>query len=115
MVSISLDYISPFLMAITSPFVSFQPPRKPRLSRQKDVISRSDNKHPVPLGSEETVDSQLDFSVSESSHFVSGGSTGFAAAASQPPIGTPPANSESQTIKYTFFVETLILVFCIAK
>lgn len=64
---------------------------------------------------EETVGSQLDFSVSESSHFVSGGSPGFSAAASQPPIGTPPVNSEAQTIKYMFFVETSVLVFVYSK
>ncbi|KAH6760297.1 hypothetical protein C2S51_017246 [Perilla frutescens var. frutescens] len=75
-----------------------KPPRKPRLPRQNDVVSRSNNKHPVPLGSE-GVDRQLDFSVSESSQFVNGGSTGFTSAASQPPIGTPPVNSEAQAIK----------------
>ncbi|KAL1536335.1 hypothetical protein AAHA92_29005 [Salvia divinorum] len=77
-----------------------KPPRKPRHSRQKDVFSRINNKHPVPLGSEGTVNPQLNFSVSESSHFGSGGSTGFSSAASQPPIGTPPVNCEAQTIKH---------------
>lgn len=99
-------------MLIISYFVSFQPPRKSRLTRQKDVVSRSNNKHPVPLGNEVTTDPQLDLSVSESSHFVSGGSTGFTVAASQPPIGTPPVNFEAQAIKYMFLSRTLVLEFC---
>lgn len=100
-------YISPFQMVITSFFLSFQPPRKPRLPRQKDVVSRSNNKHPVPLGNEVTVNPQSDRSISESSHFVSGGSTVVTAAASQPPIGTPPVNSEAQAIKYMFLTRIL--------
>ncbi|XP_042064837.1 uncharacterized protein LOC121808419 isoform X2 [Salvia splendens] len=75
-----------------------KPPRKPRHSRKKDVVSRTNNKHPVQLGSEGTVDPQLAFSVPESSHFVTGGSTAFSSAASLPPIGTP-FNSEAHTIK----------------
>ncbi|XP_047950020.1 uncharacterized protein LOC125195816 isoform X2 [Salvia hispanica] len=74
-----------------------KPPRKPRHSRQKDVVSRSNNKFPVPLGGEGTVDPQLAFS--ESSHFGTGGSTAFSSTASQSPIGTPPVNSEARTIK----------------
>ncbi|KAG6424673.1 hypothetical protein SASPL_115093 [Salvia splendens] len=69
-----------------------KPPRKPRHSRQKDVVLRSNNKYPVPLGSEGTADPQLAFS-------VSGGSTAFSSAASQSPIGTPPVNSEAHTNK----------------
>lgn len=98
---LSLMYISPFQMVITSSFVSFQ---QPRLPRQKDVVVRSNNKHPVPLGNEVTVNPQ---SLSESSHFVSGGSTVVVAAASQPPIGTPPINSEAQAIKYMFLSRNL--------
>lgn len=89
-------------MQLPFSFVSYQPPRKPRVAKQKDVISRTHNKHTVSLGSEEPVNSQLDFSASESPHIVSGVSTGFTTASSQPPIGTPSVNSEAQAIKYIF-------------
>ncbi|KAK6116240.1 hypothetical protein DH2020_050036 [Rehmannia glutinosa] len=78
-----------------------KPQRKPRASRPKDVVSRSHNKLPVPLGSEEAKSSQLDFTASESPHFANNVSTGYTAAASQPPIGTPANNSEAQAIKST--------------
>ncbi|KAI3452027.1 hypothetical protein Pfo_008692 [Paulownia fortunei] len=77
-----------------------KPPRKPRASRPKDVVSRSHNKLSVPLGSEEAKNSQLDFTASESPDFANSEvSTGFTTAASQPPIGTPAINSETQAIK----------------
>lgn len=86
---------------LTFTFASCQALRKPRVSRQKDIV-RSQTKHTVPLGSEEPVNPQIDFAASESPHFVSGVSTEFTSAASQPPIGTPPVNSETQAIKYIF-------------
>ncbi|KAL8473182.1 hypothetical protein ACS0TY_030127 [Phlomoides rotata] len=72
--------------------------RKPRFSRQKDVV-RCQTKNTVPLASEEPVNPQMDFAASVSPHFVSGVSTEFTSAASQAPIGTPPVNSETQAIK----------------
>ncbi|KAK6128980.1 hypothetical protein DH2020_037287 [Rehmannia glutinosa] len=88
-------------LSLKSQNTSLLPQRKPRASRPKDVVSRSHNKLPVPLGSEEAKSSQLDFTASESPHFANNVSTGYTAAASQPPIGTPANNSEAQAIKST--------------
>ncbi|KAL3646278.1 hypothetical protein CASFOL_011458 [Castilleja foliolosa] len=78
-----------------------KPPHKQHASRPKDVVSRNYNKVPMPLGSEDAKSSQLDLA-SESPHFANNEvSTGYTAAASQPPIGTHPVSSDAQAIKST--------------
>ncbi|KAL3626804.1 hypothetical protein CASFOL_029376 [Castilleja foliolosa] len=73
-----------------------KPPRKPRASRPKDLVSRSYNNLSVPLGSEEAKSPQL--GLASANNEVS---TGYITVASQPPIGTSPINFDLQTIEST--------------
>ncbi|XP_012840180.1 PREDICTED: uncharacterized protein LOC105960540 isoform X1 [Erythranthe guttata] len=77
-----------------------KPPRKPRVSRQKDVVvSRSHNKLSEPLSSGETSKTQVEFTSSEIPPFANNEvATKLTSAACQPPIGTPAISSEAQAI-----------------
>ncbi|KAG8384388.1 hypothetical protein BUALT_Bualt04G0112900 [Buddleja alternifolia] len=79
---------------------NIKPPRKPRSTRQMDVVSRSHNKLYMPLDSEESKNSHLDFAASDRPQFVNNeGSTGFTTAVSQHTVGAPAINSEVQSVK----------------
>lgn len=99
---ISSHSISSLVTKILFSFVSYQLPRKPRFSRQKEVVSRSHNKFSEQLSNEGISKPQLELTTleSQSPHFTDNEvATAVTATACQLPIGTAAVSSESQAIR----------------